>query len=110
MQECRSIITKCIVCQKAFKKPLEQKMGILPKMRVTPNPPFKEVGLDLMGPFGVVFACMSSRSVHVEIVLQMDAQSLLNAITRYDSLCIKQWDKFDSRKQGLEKESPRMER
>ena len=30
-------------------------MGILPEMRVTPNPPFEEVGLDLMGTFGVKF-------------------------------------------------------
>ena len=99
MQECRSIITKCVTCQKAFKKPLEQKMGILPEIWVTPNPPFKEVGLNLMGVFGVkfpgsratkkvwgvVFACMSLRSVHVEIVLQMDAQSLMNTIACFSA-------------------------
>ena len=98
-QEVRSIVTKCVVCQKAFKKPLEQKMAVLPEMRVTPNPPFKEVGLDLMGPFGVkypgsrathkvwgvVFACMSSRSVHVEIVQSMDAPSLMNAIACFSA-------------------------
>ena len=99
MQEVRSIITKCLTCQRAFKKPLEQQMGILPHMRVAPNPPFAEVGLDLMGPFlvkypgsravhkiwAVVFACMSTRSVHVETVQRMDAQSLMNAITCFSS-------------------------
>ena len=74
-------------------------MGILPDMRVTSNTPFKEVGLDLMGLFGIkfpgsratkkvwdiVFACMSLRSAHVEIVLQLDAQSLLNAISCFSA-------------------------
>ena len=69
---------------------MEQKMGILPKIRLTPSPPFQSVGLDMMGPFkvkfhglraihklwAIVFACMSIRSVHVELVHKSDADSL----------------------------------
>ena len=97
-QEVRSVISKCIPCQRAFKRPLQQKMGILPEIRVTSGHPFSAVGLDLAGPFGVrmngrathkvwsvIFACMKTRSVHVEIVHKMDAESLINAITRFSA-------------------------
>ena len=39
-QECRLIVTKCHDCIRAFKKPMEQKMDILPKIRLTPSPHF----------------------------------------------------------------------
>ena len=96
MQEVKSVVTKCIQCQKAFKKPLEQKMAALPASRVTPGVPFESTGLDLMGPFGVkmngrathkvwvaIFTCFTTRSVHAEMVHKMDADSLINAIVRF---------------------------
>ena len=98
LQEINSVLRKCLRCQKAFKKPEEQQMGPLPEMRVSTNPPFQEVGLDLMGPFlvrmngralhkvwVVVFACMSTRSVHCEVVYKLDHESLLNAIVRFSA-------------------------
>ena len=74
-------------------------MDILPKIRLTPSPPFQSVGLDMMGPFNVkfhgsraihkvwaiVFACMSTRSVHVELVHKSDADSLLQAISCFSA-------------------------
>ena len=98
MQEVRSVLSKCVTCQRAFKRPLEQKMAPLPEFRVNPGPPFSEVGLDMMGPFGVkmngrathkvwaaVFSCLKTRSVHVELVYKMDADSLVNAIVRFSA-------------------------
>ena len=35
--------------------------------------------------WSVIFACMKTRSVHVEIVYKLDAESLLNAITRFSA-------------------------
>jgi len=97
-QEIRSVIKKCVKCQRAFKRPLQQKMGVLPDFRVTSGHPFGAVGLDLAGPFGVrmngrathkiwavIFACMRTRSVHVEIVHKLDAESLINAIARFSA-------------------------
>ena len=73
-------------------------MDILPSERVSPSVPFENTGLDFMGPFGVkmngrathkvwacVFTCFSSRAVHAEIVYKMDADSLINAITRFST-------------------------
>ena len=97
-QEVRSVLSKCIKCQRAFKRPVQNKMGVLPEIRVTSGHPFSAVGLDLAGPFGVkmngrathkvwavIFACMKTRSVHVEIVHKLDAESLINAITRFSA-------------------------
>ena len=52
---------KCVTCQRVFKRPLEQKMAQLAEFRVTPGPPFLEVGLDMMGPFGIK---MNERATH----------------------------------------------
>ena len=98
-QECRSVINKCVNCQKAFKRPLKQKMDVLPDYRVEKGSPFEAVGLDMMGPFkvkiahsravhkvwAIVFACMKTRSVHIELVHKMDADSLMMAITCFSA-------------------------
>ena len=73
-------------------------MDILPTERVSPSSPFESTGLDFMGPFGVkmngrtthkiwvcVFTCFFSRAVHAEIIYKMDADSLINAITRFSA-------------------------
>ena len=98
LQEMKIIVRRCVACQKAFKPPLEQQMAPLPLSRLTLKSPFKETGLDLMGPFFVrmngranhkvwvtVFTCLASRSVHCEVVFKMDADSLLNAIVRFSA-------------------------
>ena len=98
LQEVTSVIRKCVACQKAFKKPLTQKMAVLPSFRVNPLPPYESTGLDLFGPVGVkinkraswkvwvvVFTCMSTRSVHAEIVMKQDAASLILAIARFSA-------------------------
>ena len=42
-QEVKSVLSKCIKCQRAFKKPIQNKMGILPEIRVTSGHPFSAV-------------------------------------------------------------------
>ena len=77
---------------------MTQKMAVLPSFRVSPLPPYESTGLDLFGPVGVkinkraswkvwvvVFTCMSTRSVHAEIVLKQDAASLILAISRFSA-------------------------
>ena len=95
----------CPDCQRAHKKPEQQKMGPLPEERVNFEYIFQRTGLDLMGPFlvkrngranhktwVVIFTCMASRAVHTEVVFNLDASSMMNAINR-----------FTSRRPGLKK-------
>ena len=96
LQEVRKILTRCIKCQKAFKRPMEQRMAPLPAARVNQGHAWEETGLDYAGPIGVrmagraihkiwicIFSCMKTRAVHAEIVYNLDAASAVNAIVRF---------------------------
>jgi hypothetical protein len=50
----RRVNSKCITCQKAFKKPKDQKMAPLPADRLDVCVPFEATGMDFFGPFSVV--------------------------------------------------------
>ncbi len=41
---------RCVICQKAYARPLSQQMGMLPAVRTTPASPFTSTGLDFAGP------------------------------------------------------------
>ncbi|KAI3364901.1 hypothetical protein L3Q82_001085 [Scortum barcoo] len=71
-------------------------MADLPMDRVTPDhPPFINVGVDFFGPFevkcgrktvkryGVIFACLNIRAVHLEVAYSLDIHSCINAIRRF---------------------------
>ena len=73
-------------------------MADLPSNRVKPDdPPFTHTGVDYFGPFdikhgrsirkryGVLFTCMNSRAVHIEIADSMDTSSCINALRRFIS-------------------------
>jgi hypothetical protein len=78
-----SLISKCITCRKIRSDTVQQKMGDLPKDRLSTAPAFTFCGVDLFGPFhikdgrkdlkryGVVFTCLAMRAVHVETVNSM---------------------------------------
>ena len=87
-------IRSCVECRRQ-RRPLElQKMADLPSERLTPCPPFTYVGADCFGPFlvkdyrkeikryGVVFTCMASRAVHLEVLDNMTSDDIINAIRR----------------------------
>ena len=47
----KAIVSKCVVCRKLRKKPLDQLMGQLPSLRVAAGfPPFSNTALDMFGP------------------------------------------------------------
>ncbi|XP_053389066.1 uncharacterized protein LOC128552084 [Mercenaria mercenaria] len=92
----RKIISKCVVCRRQRGSVGEQKMSDLPEDRVTPNePPFTRVGVDYFGPFevkqgrsyvkryGVIFTCLASRAVHLEVAASLDTDSYINALRRF---------------------------
>ena len=95
------IKSQCIKCRILDKKCLDQCMGPLPEERLKPSPPFFRTSLDLFGPFqvkdtvkrrvtrkvyGVIFNCMVSRAVHLELVEGYDTQSFLISFKRFISI------------------------
>jgi len=77
-----SILHKCVICNKLRGRTTEQKMADLPSDRLSTEPPFTYVGLDVFGPWvittrrtrggqanskrwAVLFTCMSTRAMHI---------------------------------------------
>ena len=92
----RKVISRCVVCLRMRGKTGEQKMADLPLERILPDlPPFTNVGLDYFGPievrrgrgtikrYGVLFTCMSSRAVHLEVAHSLDTDSCIHALRRF---------------------------
>ncbi|XP_062620653.1 uncharacterized protein LOC134282244 [Saccostrea cucullata] len=95
-----SIIHHCVTCRKMRGKPLCQKMADLPKVRLTRSAPFTFVGVDVFGPWSVItrrtrggsahskrwavlFTCLYSRAVHIEVIEEMTSSSFINALRRF---------------------------
>lgn len=93
------VLHKCITCRKLRGVTEKQKMADLPKERLCVAPPFTHVGLDVFGPWNVtarrtrggmaqskrwaiLFTCMSTRAIHIELIESMDSSSCINAIRR----------------------------
>lgn len=95
----RAQLNKCITCNKIRKTPNSQKMGLLPKERLEPAPPFTSVGVDCFGHFtvkdrrteckrwGLIFSCMYSRAVHIELLESMSTDAFLNALRSF--ICLR---------------------
>ena len=71
-------------------------MADLPVDRVLPDkPPFTCVGTDYFGPFqvkrgrglakryGVIFTCLTTRAIHIDIAHSLDTPSFINALRRF---------------------------
>ncbi|KAK7890880.1 hypothetical protein WMY93_022843 [Mugilogobius chulae] len=94
----RKVIGECSICRRYNARPLEQKMADLPAMRILPdNPPFTNTGVDYFGPievkrgrsfcrrYGVIFTCMASRAIHLEVAPSLDTDACINALRRFIS-------------------------
>lgn len=85
----RKIIFDCCTCRRYTAKAGEQKMADLPMERILP---FTNVGVDYFGPivvkrgrslckcYGVIFTCLSSRAVHLEVANSLDTEACINAL------------------------------
>ena len=96
-------LSLCVLCKKLRGPRLEQRMADLPADRVEATPPFTNVGFDVFGPWliqtrktrggtigskrwGLVFTCLSSRAVHIEVLESMDTSSFICALRRFFAL------------------------
>lgn len=94
----RKIINECSFCRRYNGRSVEQKMADLPLVRILPDlPPFTNTGVDYFGPievrrgrstckrYGVLFTCMASRAVHLEVAASLDTDACINALRRFIS-------------------------
>ena len=90
---------KCVTCKKLRKKPLEQLMGQIPKLRVAAGfPAFSNTAIDMFGPLQVrlgrktlkeahviIFTCMTTSVFHLELIKDRSTDTFLMAFRRFVS-------------------------
>lgn len=95
-----SLLNSCVICRKLRRKLETQKMGNIPDFRCKPSPPFTYVGVDTFGPWevtarktrggianakrwAILFTCLTSRAVHIELVDEMTSSAFINSLRRF---------------------------
>ena len=92
----RKSLNSCVVCRKRSNISCTQQMADLSPRRLTPNkPPFSSVGVDFFGPFltrkgrsnskryGVIFTCLTTRAIYLEVAYNLDTSSFIQALRRF---------------------------
>ncbi len=95
----KQISKTCPTCQRAYARPLQQQMGLLPLSRTTPAPPFDNTGVDFAGPFTLrlghtrkptyvktyacLFVCMATMAIHIELCASLSTDDFLAALKRF---------------------------
>ena len=93
----KQLNNKCITCKKLRSKPMEQLEGQLPSLRVaTGLPAFTNTAMDMFGPVHIkmnrktrveaqviIFTCMTTRAIHLELVTDKSTDTFLMAFRRF---------------------------
>ncbi|XP_014676964.1 PREDICTED: uncharacterized protein LOC106816843 [Priapulus caudatus] len=94
----KNVRGRCVVCRKTDKRHVQQVMGPLPEGLLKPAPVWAHMGLDLFGPFrirgtvnkrttgkayGVLFVCLLSKAVHLELIDGYSTSSFLMGLRRF---------------------------
>lgn len=92
------VVNECVFCRKMKVRTCRQVMGELPDERARPAAPFQFTSVDLFGPYlvrddvkkrvkmkawGVLFCCMASRAIHLELASSLSTESFLMAYQRF---------------------------
>lgn len=94
------VLHGCVICRKLRGRMESQMMAHLPMERLSTSPPFTYTGLDVFGPWSIVarrtrgglacrknwavlFTCLSTRAIHIEVIESMDASSFINCLRRF---------------------------
>ncbi|XP_069970066.1 uncharacterized protein [Penaeus vannamei] len=97
-----SILHSCVQCRKLRGKEV-QLMSDLPADRLEHTPPFTNVGVDAFGPWtimtrrtrggsanskrwAILFTCLTTRAIHIELVEEMSSSAFINALKRFEAL------------------------
>jgi transposase InsO family protein len=94
----KKIVKDCLSCRKYHARPCQPMMADLPVNRVLGDcAPFTNTGVDYFGPFltihgrrsekryGVIFTCLSSRALHLELSHSLTTDSFIHALRRFVS-------------------------
>ena len=92
----KKLIHQCMVCKRLSSKPYNvPPEPPLPSFRVREVPPFTYVGVDYAGPLFLkgsetkvwisLFACCVTRAIHLELVLDMTADSFIRCFKRFST-------------------------
>ena len=94
--EIKVLVKHCVICRRHQTAVCQQKMADLPSSRLQPQEPaFTRTGVDYFGPlfikagrtakkrYGVLFTCLASRAVHIEVAQSLDTSSFINAYRRF---------------------------
>ncbi|CAC5404639.1 unnamed protein product [Mytilus coruscus] len=92
---------RCVISRRRDNKCIGQQMGPLPLERLQPSPAFSYCSVDLFGPltikdtvkgrthgkaYGVLFNCMSSRAVYVDLADGYGTSSFIMVLRRFTSV------------------------
>ncbi|XP_062134720.1 uncharacterized protein LOC133844653 [Drosophila sulfurigaster albostrigata] len=99
LRNLKTVISACKTCVIHRRKLQSQLMGDLPTARSTFSRPFTNSGVDFAGPFDVksyvgrgckitkgyvcVFACFSTKAIHLEATTDLTAEKFLEAFSRF---------------------------
>ena len=94
----KEVLNGCIKCKRRTAVRQAPEIAELPKARLTPyEPAFSYTGLDYFGPFyvkrgrgkttekrwGVIFTCMNSRAVHLEVAHSLETDDFILVLIRF---------------------------
>lgn len=92
------LIHTCVFCRKLRRPTERQQKAELPKERVAASAPFTYSCMDCFGPFivkrarkeykryGLIFTCLYSRAVHIEMLEDFSTDSFINSLRCFISL------------------------
>ena len=91
----RSLIDHCVTCTCLRGKLGQQLMSEFPSDKLQESPPFIYCSVNLFGPFttkyyrkelkryGVMFTCLCSRSIHIEVAQSLETDSFILSLRRF---------------------------
>ena len=96
----KAVKYKCVLCREMEPKTETQIMADLPQHRIAPNsPPFHYTSCDYFGPltvkigrnkttkyYGVIFTCLNTRAVHLEIATDYSTMEFNQTLRRFFSI------------------------
>jgi len=89
----KGIVRDCVLCRKISGRPMNPVMANLPPAQA--QKAFFKIGVDFFGPFsvgqgrgtkkvwGIVFSCLASRAIHLDVADSLETGSFLNSFRRF---------------------------